>query len=68
MKCKDERCNAEIEFEKNPKTGKMMPLEPKRVWMLTDKGEMVKGRVCHFSTCPGADKFSKARKPKEPAQ
>lgn len=62
MQCKDESCKAEIEFVKNPKSGKMMPVEPKRVWILTDDGQIVKGRVCHFSTCPGANKFSGKRK------
>jgi len=61
-RCKDKGCGAEIEFVNNPKTGKKIPVEPKKVWILTDDGKMVKGKVCHFSTCPGADTFRKRTK------
>lgn len=66
MRCKDPGCMAEIEFVKNPKTGKLMPVEPRKVWVFTEDGKMVKGRICHFSTCPAAEKFSrKGPKPKK---
>ena len=51
-------CDAEIEWVKTP-AGKSTPCDPKVLTIVTEAGEVVKGRVSHFATCSKADRFRK---------
>lgn len=53
-------CGAEIVWQMTG-NGKMTPLDPPLLTITTERGEVVRGRQSHFSTCPDADKH---RKPK----
>lgn len=49
-------CNAEIVWVKTA-GGKRMPCDPAIVTVVTDQGDVVKGRVPHWVTCPASSKF-----------
>ncbi len=36
-----------------------MICDPKVITIVTDTGEILKGRISHFATCPDADKWRK---------
>lgn len=50
------RCRAEIVFVLTP-AGKHMPCDPPIVAVVTELGNVVKGRVPHWATCPHAGEF-----------
>ncbi len=56
-------CDAEIDWVKNPRTGKAMPVDVRRLIVVTDAGDVVEGRLSHFATCSAAGQFR--RKPIE---
>lgn len=39
--------------------GKPIPCDPPIVSIVTEAGEVVRGRVSHFATCPNAKSFRK---------
>jgi hypothetical protein len=51
-------CGESIDWVKTT-NGKPMPVDTEYVTVVTDKGEVVKGRVSHFATCAQADRFRK---------
>ncbi len=51
-------CGVEIDWVQTA-NGKKVPVEKKRLNVVTDQGQVVVGRVSHFSTCPMADQFRK---------
>jgi len=51
-------CKAEISFVKT-QNGKLMPVEPKQITVITRYGKMVKGFVPHWPNCRGADAHRK---------
>jgi hypothetical protein len=53
-------CNAEIVWIKT-KAGKLMPLDPPVLTVVTDQGETVRGRESHWATCPGAGEHRRAQ-------
>lgn len=53
-------CGAEIEFIKT-KTGKFMPVNNKQVTIVTADGEVHRGKIPHWSTCPLADNFKRRK-------
>ena len=55
-RCKS--CGAPIEWQKTAR-GTAMPVDPWYVTIVTDKGQVVKGRISHFATCPNADQHRK---------
>lgn len=55
-RCKS--CGAHIEWQKTAR-GSVMPVDPKYVVIVTDNGQVVKGRISHFATCPHADEHRK---------
>ena len=62
-------CKAEIGFIKT-KQGKKMPVDPKKVTVVTKGGSVVTGYISHFATCPEAKQFrnkknAQERKPKQ---
>lgn len=52
-KCKS--CGAPITFQSTA-NGKLMPVEPGVVSILTREGDIVKGFIPHWLHCPHADK------------
>lgn len=56
-KCKS--CGAQIEWVKTKTRGSSMPVDPKYVVVVTNEGQIVKGRISHFATCPNADQHRK---------
>lgn len=57
MKCRG--CGAPMEWVKST-TGRNIPVDPKRVTVVLDDGQVVTGRVSHFATCPKAGEFRRA--------
>ena len=43
-------------------SGKMMPCNPQKIAIVTEDGDVVVGRVSHFSTCQFADRHRKGKK------
>ena len=41
------------------KAGKAIPCDPLLVSIVTNEGEVARGRVSHFATCPNAANFRK---------
>lgn len=60
-------CGAEITFVRTPQ-GKALPVDGPELVLVTDAGEVVRGRRAHFASCPKADEFRKrtAAKKAEP--
>ena len=58
-KCRS--CDAMIAFQKT-ENGKMMPVEPGVITVLTKEGKTVQGFIPHWPKCPGADKHRKPKK------
>jgi len=56
-------CNAPLVWIKS-RAGKAIPCDPAVLSVVTDEGDVVRGRVSHFATCPQA---AQHRKPKQPA-
>jgi hypothetical protein len=54
-------CGVYIEWVKT-KSGKNMPVDPELVTIITKEGEVVRGYIPHWSTCPEANKFRKKGK------
>lgn len=52
------KCSNPIEFVKM-KSGKLMPVDPLKLKIVTTDGTVVTGQESHFSTCPYADDFRK---------
>jgi hypothetical protein len=59
FKCK--ACGAEIEFVKLI-SGKLNPVNKQYKIIITDTGEVLRGRESHFATCPGAKHFRGSKK------
>lgn len=59
MSCRS--CDAPIVWIKSP-AGKSIPCDPPVLSVVTDAGEVVRGRISHFATCPNA---AQHRKPRE---
>jgi len=55
-RCKS--CKAEIRFIRTEK-GRMMPIEPKSITVITTLGKTIKAFVPHWTSCPGADAHRK---------
>jgi hypothetical protein len=55
-KCKG--CQADILWIQT-KAGKMMPCDPEEIVVCTFEGEVVKGHIPHWATCPQAERFKK---------
>lgn len=55
------RCYAFISFVKTEK-GKLMPVDPKEVTIITKTGKTVKGYLPHWITCPNADDFRQTQR------
>lgn len=49
-------CGAPIVWIKT-KAGRPNPCDPNIVAVVTDEGEVVRGRISHFATCPKAGEF-----------
>lgn len=41
-------------------SGKSMPVNPAIVTIVTGRGEIVRGHIAHWATCPKADQFREA--------
>ncbi len=54
-------CGKLLVFVKSKATGAMMPLEAEVMSVVTDGGEVVRGRMSHFARCPKAGEFRKPR-------
>ena len=50
------KCKAEIRWIRTPKL-KWMPVDPKEITIVTITGEVKKGYIPHWATCPNADEF-----------
>lgn len=55
------KCDKEIIFVKT-RGGKQMPCDPAMITILTDAGDIERGRISHFATCPFASDFRKGKK------
>lgn len=53
-------CGQPMVWIKSPK-GRPIPCDPAVITVVTDAGEVVKGRVSHFATCPKAKDFSRSK-------
>jgi hypothetical protein len=51
-------CEHEIVFIRTPK-GKFMPCDIEDVTVITKGGEVLKGKIPHFATCPKTAEFKK---------
>lgn len=51
-------CGVYIEWIKT-KAGAMMPVDPALITIITEDGEMKKGFIPHWATCPHAEYFKK---------
>lgn len=49
-------CGAHIVWIRT-KAGRLNPCDPKELAVVTEAGEVVRGRVSHFATCPRAGEF-----------
>ena len=49
-------CGAEIIFMKS-QNGKPVPCNPKLETIVTVQGNVIKGYITHFATCPNASQF-----------
>ncbi|NPV81912.1 MAG: hypothetical protein HPY52_16900 [Firmicutes bacterium] len=56
VRCK--ACKEPIEWVKLS-SGKLMPVNCQYVTVVTDGGEVVRGRTPHWATCPFAESFRK---------
>ncbi len=54
-------CGAPIVFIESAKTGKPIPCNEISVLVVTETGDVVRGRTSHFSTCPQAEQHRKER-------
>lgn len=50
-------CGALLVFVRSKTNGKPMPLEVEVIQVVTDAGEVVRGRLVHFARCPAAGQF-----------
>lgn len=51
-------CGKEINWIKTP-AGKAMPVDIETITVVTVNGEVVKGHMPHWATCPAAQQFKK---------
>ena len=51
------KCFQYIEFIKMEKSGKMMPVNPKPLRVITERGEVINGYLPHWAECEFADDF-----------
>lgn len=56
------KCGDQIEFIKL-KSGKLMPVSGNYQTIVTDDGDIVKGRISHFATCKYAKEFRNNAEP-----
>lgn len=54
-------CGAPIRFVPS-KHGNWIPVDERRLTVVTDAGEVVNGRQSHFASCPQAEKWRKERR------
>ena len=52
------KCKAKIRWIKTKK-GKWMPVDSKEITIVTIVGEIQKGYIPHWATCPNAEEFRK---------
>ena len=53
-------CQADVVWIKTKK-GNSAICDPKVVQVITDEGDVVRGRISHFATCPQAEAWRKKR-------
>lgn len=53
-------CAAPIVWIRSP-VGKAIPCDPAVIVVVTDQGQVVRGRVSHFATCPQAAQHRRPR-------
>ena len=58
-------CGAAITFVTTP-AGKHLPVDGPEFVLVTERGEVVRGRAPHWATCPKADSFRKRTAKAEP--
>ncbi|MDI6872127.1 MAG: hypothetical protein QME79_12445 [Bacillota bacterium] len=51
-------CGKQIEWIETP-AGRRMPVDPGRVVVVTDEGQVVTGRLPHWASCPARDQFKR---------
>jgi hypothetical protein len=54
--CRGENCGRRIKWVRTER-GKLVPVDPKEVTIVTALGRYVKGWIPHHATCPDAGEF-----------
>ncbi len=53
-------CKAPVVWIRLEASGKAIPCDPKVLVIVTDGGQIARGRVSHFATCPQAKDWRRA--------
>lgn len=60
--CREEACGAYLRFLKNPKSGKLVPVDAETTSPEDEEYDPALGHVSHFKTCTAPSRFSSKRK------